>query len=98
MLVVAAPIFLLHWRLAQRRREEAEIRAAMRKFFLYAASAVALGFAVVNGYELLSGVARLAFGEAPTASELLPSDRLHLAAITATAWLFLAYWQRGAAC
>lgn len=94
MLVVAAPIFLLHWRLAQRRREEAEIRAAMRKFFLYMASAVALGFAVINGYELLSGVARLAFGEAPAASGLLPSDWLHLTAITATAWLFLAYWQR----
>ena len=41
LLLVATPIFLVHWGLAQARRGEIEERASLlRKLFLYAASAL----------------------------------------------------------
>ena len=49
VLLVATPIFLLHWGFVQRRQNESgEPQSALRKFFLYAASGVALGYAVAK--------------------------------------------------
>jgi hypothetical protein len=92
-LVVATPFFLLHWRLAQRRAQsEDERRAAMRKFYLYAASALSLGYAIASSVELLAGAARLVLGEPPEFNALLPAEWVHLAAMTIVAALFLVYW------
>src|SRR4051794_6368216 len=62
VLLVATPIFLVHWAVIQRRREPEELHSGMRKFFLYVASAVAVGYVVVNAYTLLQGIAQLAVG------------------------------------
>src|SRR4029079_16400306 len=53
VLLVATPIFLLHWAVIQRRREPEELHSGMRKFFLYVAAGVAVGYAVVNAYTLI---------------------------------------------
>lgn len=74
VLLVATPIFLIHWGYIQRRQDEpGERSAVLRKLFLYAASAVALVFALVNGYELLAGLGFLAFGGSLDASEIWPA-------------------------
>jgi hypothetical protein len=94
ILLVALPIFLLHWGYIQRRlTEEAERRAALRKLYLYGAAGVAIGFAAVRGYDLLAGAGFLAFGGAPQRSAILPGDWLHLALMSATALALNAYWQ-----
>ena len=78
LLLVAAPLFLLHWGYMQRRRHELEERsAALRKFFLYVASAVALGYALTNAHALLLGLAKLAFGQSLAQSEIWPAAWLH---------------------
>lgn len=49
LLVVTAPLFLLHWGYIQRRFTDADERhAGMRKFFLYAASAAGLAVGLAN--------------------------------------------------
>src|SRR5215203_1534716 len=53
VLLVATPIFLIHWGAVQRRREPEELASGMRKFFLYAAAAISVGYAVANAYSLL---------------------------------------------
>lgn len=95
LLVVSVPIFLVHWELIRRRFASAgERSAAMRKFFLYAASGVSLGWMLVRGNQLLQGVSVLAFGGSVDASSILPASWLHLTlTIVATAALFR-YWQR----
>ncbi len=94
MLVVATPLFLLHWAAAQARAVEADERAAaLRVFFLHAASAFALGLLLVRSTELLSGVARLAYGSSLRASDLFPSAWLHQLAGAFIAGLALWYWQ-----
>src|SRR5215207_1598676 len=77
VLLVATPIFLLHWAAIQRRREPEELHAGMRKFFLYVAAAVAVGYAVYNAYELLQGITQLAFGVPVVQSLIWPSGLLH---------------------
>jgi hypothetical protein len=95
VLLVATPIFLLHWAFIQRRQAEPEERAsAWRKFFLYGASAVAVGFALVRGYELLQGITFLALG-APVAESLLwPSGWLHLILMVIVGTALQAYFHQ----
>ncbi len=93
VLLVATPIFLLHWGFVQRRQNESgEPQSALRKFFLYAASGVALGYAVANTYTLLNGIARLALGEPLADSNIWPSDWLHLVVMTLAATLLQFYF------
>jgi hypothetical protein len=91
VLLVATPIFLLHWGYMQRRlAEPGERGAALRKFFLYVASAVAVGYVLVRSYNLLSELARLAFGAPLSASDLWPSAWLHwLLMVVAAGALYL---------
>lgn len=77
ILLVATPIFLVHWNVAQRRREPEEIASGMRKFFLYAAAAVSVGYAVANAYSLLQGIAQLAVGMPIDQSLIWPTGWLH---------------------
>ena len=97
LLVVTTPIFLLHWALIQARAARAEYpeerTAALRKFFLYFASAIALGLLLAMVQNLVSGVAQLAFGQPIGESKLLPASWLQdLIAIGASGAL-LWYWQ-----
>jgi hypothetical protein len=65
----------------------------MRKFFLYAASAVALGYSLTRGWQLLGGLARLALGEPPASSRLLPESWVHFTVVALAAGLLYLYWQ-----
>lgn len=87
VLLVATPIFLLHWLAIQRRREPEELHSGMRKFFLYVAAAVTVGYAIYNVYNLLQGIAQLALGVPVAQSQIWPTGWFsHLGmAIIATA-------------
>jgi hypothetical protein len=93
MLLVATPIFLLHWGLAQSRRTEvSERNSLLRKLFLYAASAISLIWMLVLGYQLIEQIAGLAFGR-PLADATLWPDQWLSWTITAVAnGALVAYW------
>ncbi len=94
-LLVATPIFLLHWNYMQRRRDEpGERGAGLRKLFLYIASAVALIYALSNAYRLLNGLANLALGETLQANPLWPSGWLHAVVMIVLATILQLYWHR----
>lgn len=94
-LLVAAPIFLLHWGYMQRKQAEPDERgAAIRKFFLYVASAVTVGYVLVSSFTLLRGVARLALGDALATNPLWPSDWLHQILILLVAAALQFYFQK----
>lgn len=97
VLLVATPVFLLHWALIQGScADPGERAAAMRKFFLYVASAVALGYALRRAWQLVGGLARLALGEPLTANRLLPAGWAHFTVVALAAGLLYLYWQRTA--
>jgi len=97
MLIVSVPIFLVHWELIRRRFGSSEERsAAMRKFYLYAASAIALGWLLVRGTQLLQGISVLAFGGSVEGSSILPSDWLYLGVMMVVSGALFAYWQHTA--
>ena len=53
VLVVATPIFLIHWGYVQRRLDSPDEReAGLRKFTIYVASAICAGYALYGGYEV----------------------------------------------
>ncbi len=79
ILVVATPIFLLHWGYVQRRlNSPMEKQAGLRKFALYLASAVCAGYALYSLDWLLRDVSFVAFGGALSEVRVWPSDWLHL--------------------
>jgi hypothetical protein len=87
MLLVATPIFLIHWGYMQRQQGDLEEQqAALRKLFLYGASAVSTVFALVNGYNLLYEVGLLALGAPVVESAIWPSGWFHVAGMTAVGW------------
>jgi len=93
LLLVAAPIFLVHWGLAQGHHTEIEERASLlRKLFLYAASALSLASFLVYAYLLIEGIAQLAFGFPPARSALLPSQWLAWSLLALANGALVAYW------
>lgn len=94
VLLVAVPIFLLHWRYAQTNADDEERRSGMRKFFLYIASAVSVGYALYYSFEVLQGIGALALGESPRFVTILPSDWLADLAIIACALALYLYFDR----
>lgn len=65
LLLVAAPLFLLHWGYSQRHRHDPdEIASPLRKLFLYVGAAFALGFLLTNLYDLFNVLAQAALGVA----------------------------------
>jgi hypothetical protein len=97
LLVVTTPIFLLHWGWVQARAMDPaypeERKAALRKFFLYVASAIALGLLLSAAQNLLGGIAHLALGQPLRNSQLLPGVWLYnLITIGVSGALFW-YWQ-----
>ena len=78
LLVVTTLLFLLHWGFIQGRRwQPGETTAALRKLFLYVALGFTLGFTLVNCYQLLTGIADLAFGLSLAQSTIWPSGWFH---------------------
>ena len=95
VLVVAAPIFLLHWAMIQGRLDQAQERTAgLRKFFLYLASAIAVGYLLSYGQELVGSTARLAFGDPMRSSPIFPARWANLLGTSLVAALLLYYWQQ----
>jgi hypothetical protein len=94
LLLVATPVFLLHWGYIQRRLTDVDERqAGLRKLFLYGASGVALGFAAVRGYDLLASAGYLTLGGALAASQALYGTWPHLIAMTGAGLALTAYFQ-----
>ncbi len=97
LLIVTTPLFLLHWANIQARAADADFpeerSAAMRKFFLYAASAIALGMLLVNAQALLAGIAQLALGQPARQSDILPAVWLQELVAIAASGALLWYWQ-----
>ncbi len=102
-LLIAALVFLIHWAIARRQTFNenagdgglAERGSFSRKLFLYGASAVSLGYALANGYDLLRGLGRLALGEASAQLEFfLPSGWLDLSLVALIGLGLLIFWQR----
>ncbi len=94
VLLVAVPIFLLHWRYAQSHADAEERRSGMRKFFLYVASAVSVGYALYYGFELLQGMGALALGEPAIYVDIWPSNWLADILIVACAMALQFYFHR----
>lgn len=63
LLLVAAPIFVIHWAYIQGRLNNPdEIQATLRKFFLYGASVAALIYLFTRAYDLLRQITQAALG------------------------------------
>lgn len=94
LLLVAVPLFLIHWHFAQRqvRREPDEAQSAIRKLFLYLAHAVAMGFGLVAFYRLITGFGVLAVGLPITASDIWPDGWLHALAVVVLTFLLARHW------
>ena len=93
MLLVATPIFLLHWGLAQSRRAEVDERnSLLRKLFLYTASAISLIWMLVLAYLLIEQLAGLAFGQPLAQSLLWPSQWLSWLLTAVANGALVAYW------
>ncbi len=97
VLLVATPIFLLHWGAILRRREPEELQAGMRKFYLYVAAAIAVGYAVYNAYDLIQGIAQLAVGMPLEESLIWPAGWLHALLMSAIATALQIYFLQVAA-
>ncbi len=93
LLLVATPIFLVHWGLAQSRRAEVEERSSLlRKLFLYAASALSLAWMVIAAYGLIYNIAAVALGQPLAEASLWPSGWLAALIMGVTNGALVAYW------
>ena len=65
-LLVAAPIFLIHWMAILRRRQDPlEARSGIRKFFLYVMAGFALGYGATSLGDLVSQATEVLLGRPP---------------------------------
>ena len=95
VLIVAVPIYLLHWHLIRRLVEQpGERTSGLRKLFLYAVSALAIGYALFSVYELLGGLLSLALGQPVADSEIWPGGWLHLMLMVVIGLLLETYYHR----
>jgi len=95
MLAVATPLFLVHWWLGQRFREEPSERASvLRKLFLYGSTAVSLGLVLANLYPILRDLTWLIAGVPVRSVELWPSGWLTWGSTAGIGAGLLGYWHR----
>ncbi|MFO7631666.1 MAG: DUF5671 domain-containing protein [Caldilinea sp.] len=93
LLLVATPLFLIHWWLGQRfRHEEAERQSVLRKLFLYGSTAAGLIVMLSNAYRLIREVTWLAVGAPVGATELLPAGWLHWGFMVVVGVGLVYYW------
>jgi hypothetical protein len=91
MLLVALPIFLVHWLYIRRLKTDPnEKTSGIRKFSLYLISIITLGWGAALAGELLQGVVELLLGVPLVEVDIWPSDWLFLAlGILANGTLFV---------
>ena len=95
LLLVATPIFLLHWRYIRHSLTGPdEIRAVLRKFFLYLALGTGVFLFITNGIPLVRGIAQLSAGQALDASGIWPSRWLFLILSMGMGVALAAYFDR----
>jgi len=95
MLAVATPLFLVHWWLGQRFREEPSERASvLRKLFLYGSTAVGLGLVLANLYPIIRDLTWLIAGVPVRSVELWPSGWLTWGSTAGIGAGLLVYWHR----
>lgn len=93
LLLVATPLFLVHWWLGQRRKEEsAERNSVWRKLFLYGSTAAGLVVMLTNAYRLIKELAWLAVGAPIGLSEAIPAGWLHWSCMLALGSGLVYYW------
>lgn len=93
LLLVATPIFLIHWGLAQARQHETDERdSVLRKLFLYAATALSLAGMLLPADLLIEGLAQLAFGAPVNSVELLPAMWLAWSTMAILNAALVAHW------
>ncbi len=93
LLLVATPIFLVHWGLAQARRAEVEERSSLlRKLFLYAASALSLAWMLIAAYGLIYNITAVALGQPLEEANLWPSGWLAALIMAVTNGALVVYW------
>lgn len=93
LLLVATPLFLIHWWLGQRRRhEDAERTSVLRKLFLYASTAAGLIVLLTNAYRLIRESTWLAVSAPTGMTELLPAGWLHWGFMSAVGLGLVYYW------
>jgi len=93
VLVVATPLFLIHWWLAQRfRSDPAERQSVLRKLFLYGSTAAGLIMLLSNAYRLIREIGWLALGAPVAATEILPAGWLHWSVMAAFGVGLVYYW------
>lgn len=94
LLLVAVPLFLIHWNYAQRlaRRDPGEMGAATRKFFLYVAHAGAMIFGLSAFFSLLSGFGELAVGAPLAGNDIWPSGWLRAVLVVALTFALARHW------
>jgi hypothetical protein len=93
LLLVATPIFLVHWGLAQGRQGEIDERSSvLRKLFLYAATALSLGWMLIAAGALITEIAATAFGQPLEQSVLWPAEWLSWLMMGVVNGALVMYW------
>lgn len=95
LLLVATPIFLLHWRYIRRTlTDTGESRATLRKLYLYLSVATGLFLLLTNGIPLVRGIAQIASGDSLVDSSIWPSRWLFLILMMAMGTALAQYFDR----
>lgn len=93
ILLVATPLFLVHWWLAQRRKDEVTERGSVwRKLFLYGSTATALVVMLTNAHRLLKEIVWLAVGAPIGPSDAIPAGWLHWGVMATLGIGLVYYW------
>lgn len=93
VILVATPLFLIHWGVIRSWREPDEKRSALRKFALYVASTLGVGYAIFLAYLLIEGITQLALGASPAQTDVWPSGWLRLVVMSAFGLGLQVYFQ-----
>jgi len=93
LLLVATPLFLIHWWLGQRGKDaNAERDSVWRKLFLYGSTAAGLVVMLSNAYRLLKELAWLAVDAPMGLAEAIPAGWLHWGLMMALGVGLVYYW------
>ncbi len=91
-LLVATPIFLIHWAaILHRRQDPLEARSGIRKFFLYLMAAFALGYGATSLGELVNQATQVLLGLSPRELVDWPARWIYLALRAGLSGGLLAY-------
>lgn len=93
LLLVATPLFLIHWWLGQRGKDaNAERASVWRKLFLYGSTAAGLVVMLSNAYRLIKELAWLAVDAPMGLAAAIPAGWLHWGLMMALGVGLVYYW------